>query len=512
MTTASLLEVWRATSPGAQALGPFISPERLVSVLTNGRWSFLHVGNVANNAYYNHRILEVADMTISSRVVDWNTHAISAPAWEDVDFRVPHADFVSNPNWSDIREAMGANGVIEPIAKASIRQPDERRTKRLPGRFVAKSKSLLTLVLARIASSLLRLQRSDLVNRALIRILNRITPELESSSDVCVYYGPAPLVVKASRPRVVVALEHGTVRWIGNGSQSERARRYQYRSFLKSADHLWVTNLDAQSIDIAESVAPGRWSALPHPYVLSEAPPLACDASAATKISDITRSEFLIFLPASMNWLHDHDKGSDIALEAFINLRQVGKPVGLVAVNWGRNVREAREMLSRAGVAQYVHWIEPLPRMPMQRLMASVHLVWDQFRIPAIGGVAFKAMEQGTPLVSMPLELTAVSLMGSRPPYLEACDALELSKVTIDFLADFEESGGASTRMKFGLPLRRWMYRRHHQTLTRSLQMKRYAELLARSEAPTPAVPHAWALHPDNEDVPADLQPSESKK
>jgi glycosyltransferase involved in cell wall biosynthesis len=310
--------------------------------------------------------------------------------------------------------------------------------------------------------------------------------------DIEIYYGPALLQSSLQSTARRVALEHGTVRWIRHGSRTDSEIRKLYAEKLKMCDHLWVTNVDDKTLEVADELMPGRWSALPHPYVFNPELPYPENVGIRRALTEATASDFLVFAPASINWLSDHDKGTRTMLESFIELRREGVEIGLILIEWGRQVKEAKNLLARAKLTDKTAWLSPLPRIPMQRTVASVDAVWDQFTYGTFGGIAFKCMEQGIPIFAHSVDARGAGLMGGHPPFCEANNVDQLLAKTRHIYQLTGELGRKEIRRRFGEPLRQRMQRHHGSELTAKIQVARYQQLLSSRDSLPDAEPDAW--------------------
>jgi glycosyltransferase involved in cell wall biosynthesis len=453
-----------------------------------------HFGNIANNAYFNYRILESSMQVENSKIVEPGTYAMSAPAWDALDFTYDRKDFVEAPSWGGIPRATAVNDAFMlrlNQRKSLLRFMQASRPRRTLLRLLARSRTV------RRVYRFARNSPANVLRSADVTIQARGASALEigagePAADITIFYGPGALMHPTRESRAIVALEHGTLRWIRYGADSDVTSRVAYSNWLKTADHLWVTNLDDATLDLADELMVGRWSALPHPYFLDPHSPYPANDEVRLNLLRVTSSEFLIFLPSSINWMPDHDKGSRLAIEAFIEMRKSGLSIGVIAVRWGRQVREAQELLHAAKIGRHVHWIDPLPRIPLQRLMACVDTVWDQFHYGAFGGVTMKAMEQGVPVITHAVDRRGADLMGGSPPLIAVKSGDELVQESTHLYECTSTGGWISVKEQKGDPLREWMQTRHHHRLTEMLQMRRYRELLAPESTRPQARPDAW--------------------
>ncbi len=451
-----------------------------------------HFGNTANNAYYNALLLE-RHANIESHLpirMFGLRHAISAPAWEAVDFEVPDAQWVAHPDWSSIPGADTINSEysdLGPTAAAGTNDSPSVKTG-LRGRAMSVARAALQPLYGRrwaqpvfdLSYSVVLTGRSALPGAA---------------DDINLLYGANSLArLKVPRPAPqLVCLEHGTVRWIADGAREVAVFRSAYRRQVQQSMRLWVTNLDPRTLEIAEDVAPGRWTALPHPFVPDQRVPFATSEQRRQDFLRQTGSERLVLLPASQNWSKHHDKGSMKALTAFVELRRGGADVGLVAVEWGLQLSESKKFLDDAGVGAHVAWVPPMARFSLQRMMADVDVVWDQFGLDAFGALALRAVEQGTPLVSRGLAPVGEALIGGPVPWRAAATTEEIvretERVFEEMLRRGRESVIADTRSQY----RTWLFERHSPALTAALQREVYVRMVDGTFQPGSAAPDEWA-------------------
>lgn len=449
-----------------------------------------HFGNTANNAYYNALLLQQfegieSDLPIRSFGLQ---HAISAPAWEGLEFVVPDAEWVARPDWATIAGALDFNSEYTDFKDPD--GPDAAAPSKPNVKGVAMS-------VARAALNPLYGRRwaQPIFNLSYRLILARrpTLPSLEGRIDLM--YGANSLIrLRVAQPSPhLVCLEHGTVRWIGDGNREEKTLRFAYRDQVKQARHLWVTNLDPRTLEIAEDVAPGRWTALPHPFVPDRRVPFSASEVQREQLLRLTKSESLVLLPASQNWSKHHDKGSMKALLAFVELRRKGIDVGLVAVEWGLQLAESKAYLNDAGVGENVTWVPPMARFTLQRMMANVDLVWDQFGLDAFGALALRAVEQGTPLVSRGLAPIGERLIGGPVPWKQASTTDEIVYETAGILEQMGLHGRDEVIRRTRESYRAWLFSRHSPAMTAALQRDVYEALLLGHSRSGTASPDAWS-------------------
>lgn len=433
-----------------------------------------HFGNTANNAFYNVQLLSAyagieSELPISMFA---QRHAISMPAWEAVDFHVPDTEWVSEPDWSAFPEAVAVNSKYSDQVQAA-------------GSLASRSD--LDPIASSIASARRRLngwlatkpRAQHLIDVRTRQWLSHRPVLAEPGAQVNILYGADPLI-SMQLPRQsarTVTFEHGTIRWAGSNGLHDKESRRAYRQQVTSSMHLWVTNLDPRTLEVAEDVAPGRWSALPHPFVPDARVPLA-GSPMRQELLQRTASKALVLLPSSQNWNPGHDKGSIRALRAFIELRRLGRDIGLVAAEWGLQVGQSKALLESEGVDRNVVWVPPMARFDLQRMMADVDVVWDQFGLRVFGALALRTVEQGTPLVSSGVTELAEALMGGPVPWLTATEVEEIVGRTATVLDEMERSGRIVVIEETRTRYRGWLLKRHAPRVTAALQSEVYTQLV----------------------------------
>lgn len=460
-----------------------------MNVIDSNEIVIRHFGNTANNAYFNSLILDrYGDLHSELPIKMFNLrHAISAPAWEALEFSVPSSSWVASPVWADIAGAVEFNSTYSDLPKdvGGVVQAEG------PTRFRSLASRAATAVLTPLQGKPLGKYAYDFSYRLALAIRPRLAV---GANRVDLFYGADSLAWLRVHSKVsrAISLEHGTVRWIADGDRDSWVFRKEYLKQLKRTRHLWVTNLDPRTLEIAEEVMPGRWSALPHPFLPDFRVPFETQVGIRNAILDETKSKYLILLPSSQNWSRHHDKGSKKALLGFIALRKKGIPVGLVAVEWGMQLEDSKAFLRDEGVSDNVKWVPPMARFSLQRMMANVDIVWDQFGLDAFGALALHAVEQGTPLVSRGLTKHGEILIGSQVPWATAIDSDEIADVSASILEQIETRSRPAVIAETQLKYRGWLETYHSPEITAQLQADKIREVIASQDL-APSLPEAWA-------------------
>jgi glycosyltransferase involved in cell wall biosynthesis len=319
-----------------------------------------------------------------------------------------------------------------------------------------------------------------------------------SSVDIHITFGSAVphISTRLQRKLVSVVVEHGQVRWIKDGPKALKQQREDFNRLCQNSEHIWLTNVDERTLTVAKELFPEKWSVLPHPYVLDEFAPYPENPDHRNRLCAMVDSSFLLFSPSSISIGGDQQKGTDKLLEALALIRhEDGIRVGAFFVNWGQDVQKAISLIEKLGIHDQCQFINPLPRVNLQRLMANFDLVSDQFDYDAFGSLTIRTLEQGMPLLSRSIGDEAGLLMGGKPPVLPASNVREIREQILKAMREQQALGRSLYLSRHQLRSRSWVLERHHHSFTELLQVERYQQLL-QSER-TPARPGRWGELPN---------------
>ncbi len=306
--------------------------------------------------------------------------------------------------------------------------------------------------------------------------------ELFACYEIVLGYSTDPILpMLAGVP--YLALEHGTLREIPfQPTPTGRLTALAYHL----AEHVFVTNSDCY--EKGRLLAGDRVTFLNHPF--------DDDHFLLVQGADQTRHELrkqlkvdhLIFFPTRHDWVPGTgyaDKGNDKFLRAYARLVNEGKRVGLVCCAWGKNVAQSRELLKELRVDRTVRWLKPLGTVPFERMALACGLVADQFHLGSFGGIMFKAMAAGVPVMTYLDEAAVSARFRSIPPVMNACSTDEiyhgLAKV-IDYPEQLIELGSRS---------REWIKQHYSTRETLNKQIAVIQGILSPSIAETVTLAHA---------------------
>lgn len=241
--------------------------------------------------------------------------------------------------------------------------------------------------------------------------------------DIIIGFATDPFLPLLSG-RSYFAIEHGTLRTIPfdkNGQGRRTALAYN------QAQHCFVTNFDCAGS--AEVLAPSRFSLMNHPYDEDRGQTISGGTQLRDQLSQELDADFLIFHPTRHDWVEGTgfaDKKNEVLLLAFAELRARGWRVGLVACEWGANVSDSKHLLRSRGCSRHVQWIKPLAITPFERMCSACDVVADQFKLGAFGGVVFKAMATGAPILTYLNEVQLKKQYVECPPVINCTSADEV--------------------------------------------------------------------------------------
>lgn len=521
----------------------------------------LHVGNIANNAFLNAKILNEVGFDCDVMCADYY-HIMGCPEWEDADFTGDIGDQF-RPDWTraDLHGyqrprwfAQGPQAICLEylIAKRARRtQEADRRWEELGllnrtigrvvagatgGRSTALRRRRLTVAAKRYAHAIFR--RADAYELAMDKLsrwahhggiparLGRMSllpfvwafflprrlarrsfagdvhrwqrayrDEFPDRDDTFEMRDYAPFASVIPRWKTLLshydvilgyategiyglfadtpyfAFEHGTLREYPYRKSGEGRRT---ALCYRKATHVFVTNFDC--VGSAEYLAPGRFTLINHPFDEDHALGVSDWESHRQSLREQLQCEFVFFFPTRHDWVPGTgyaDKGNDSFLRAFAALRRAGLSVGAVCCEWGANVRESRALLEELGCAKHVKWIAPLPTVQFERMARATHCVVDQFVLGSFGGVMFKAMAAGAPVLTYLDEAQLLKQYPECPPVVNCRTEAQI----VEAMSGLLKSPGALAAV--GASARAWMKRYHskHETVLR--QVRAFAPILS---------------------------------
>lgn len=414
----------------------------------------LHIGNIANNAYLNAKLLLRHGVESDVICADYY-HIMGTPEWEDAVFDFEGIDHF-NPDWANLDLQgfqrpnwfhSGALGQILAELAGDAAAPEQKmgRLSRITGTahshafggtlelllndawtklFGYKQKSLVKLltrvsvpilhVMCRLhfyAESALKKNREDRfakIRVTLDQIKRRTKCDLRRSEAVPYFFHQAlwervfkkyDAVIGYSTDGIYplicnkkyIAFEHGTIRKI---PFVDDAPGRICKAVYKAADKVVITNCD--NVKAAKKLQLKDYRFIPHP-INEEVQKVQLPPSCTERLNE---QEFIVFHPARHHWDRHRDpsweKGNDKIIAGFARFKKATtvKTV-LVLTEWGLTIENSRRLIKKLGIEDAVVWIPVLPNQYMIEMISLSHVVVDQIGVGAFGSLAAKSLMCG---------------------------------------------------------------------------------------------------------------------
>jgi glycosyltransferase involved in cell wall biosynthesis len=262
------------------------------------------------------------------------------------------------------------------------------------------------------------------------------------------------------------AFEHGTIREIPyQDTPQGRLTALAYRK----ARHVFVTNFDCRAS--ADFLAPGRYTMINHPFDEDHGQRVTGWEELRGSLQQELNSDVLLFHPTRQDWVEGTgyaDKANDLFLKAFCELRNQGLKIGLVCCEWGSNVPSSRQLIARAKCSEYVKWVQPLPVVAFERTCLACDVVVDQFKLGSFGGVLFKAMAVGRPILTFLDKEQVLQQYAESPPVLNCRTQKEITDAISRVFGQREELA------RLGKLSREWIKKHHGKAATVNAQVDQF--------------------------------------
>lgn len=462
----------------------------------------LMIGNIANNAYLNAKILRDAGYSVDVLCNDYY-HIMGCPEWEEAQINLAELDpfepqwyrvnlhdyirpkwFVQGPmtlclKYLYAKNKYGENSLVSKILIYILNKFNSTDKK---GVFFVLSIELqkkMKLFIQKVINSIILIRKS-LLKRGIIGTCNKIVEicinlrnnnitnslkaenllimeenlfkkyvgvneirlqKVFSSYDIIIGYaisGVYPLALGYK----YIAFEHGTIRSIP--FQQDELGIVCNEVYTKAA-HVFITNCD--NIIAAKKLGLKNYSFIPHP--ISDVRP-----SGKFKRTDfgVGLEEFLIVHPSRQHWDKNYrdpslEKGNDIFIEGLAKfIRSSHKAIKCIMVDWGAKLAKSKNLIEDLGIAENIIWIAPVSHNDLVDLMAIADCVADQFFLGTFGAIPPKCFKLGTPVLMYLNPEHHSWCFNELPPLLNASTSekvcQELTKLSLydqNILKEFKE-------------------------------------------------------------------------
>ncbi len=298
--------------------------------------------------------------------------------------------------------------------------------------------------------------------------------EVFSGYDIVQGYATDPIYpMLAEAP--YCAFEHGTLRELP--FRADTQGRMTALAYAR-ASHVFVTNSDC--MDNARILAGDRASPLPHPFDEDRAVSVTGAEPLRASLQRELGVDHLAFFPTRQDWLEGTgfaDKANDRFFRALSTLRREGLRLGVVCCEWGRNVAESRALLRELGLEDCVKWVAPMGVVRYERHVLACDIIVDQFLLGAFGGVTFRALAAGRPVLTWLKEDEVARSFGTCPPILNCRTTDEIAEGLRRVLLEPAEL------RRIGEAARAWVKRHHSGRDTVTAQLREYARVIDRAAA-----------------------------
>jgi hypothetical protein len=298
-----------------------------------------------------------------------------------------------------------------------------------------------------------------------LRILSLWEKATFKHCDFIVGYSTDPIIPMLCG-RKYFAFEHGTIREIPYQDTSQgRLTALAYRK----AQHVFVTNFDCRAS--ADFLAPGRYTMINHPFDEDHGQKVTGWEELRQSLQQELNSDLLMFHPTRQDWVEGTgyaDKANDLFLKAFCDLRNQGLKIGLVCCEWGSNVPSSKQLIAREKCSEYVKWVQPLPVVAFERTCLACDVVVDQFKLGSFGGVLFKAMAVGRPILTFLDEEQVLQQYAGCPPVLNCRTQKEITDAISRVFGQREELA------RLGKLSREWIKKHHGKAATVNAQVDQF--------------------------------------
>jgi glycosyltransferase involved in cell wall biosynthesis len=471
----------------------------------------LHIGNVANYAYVNAKLMR--QYGIETAVADPDFyHIMATPEWHEADVSGDHVNDW-HPKWG----ALNLNGYVRPdwvvqgrsdlvwaclAARATGNERRETYTRKrlnFERRVLSDDFSVFQSWFWRTRSPIARLFRGpyriwqnfcdkralhadqsvaedsdafvqDVESRAYISSYRYSRNQVRAAIDyfdIVIGYTISGIVAAANGFERTIAYELGTLRGLPwEDSDTGRLTAWLYRQ----APEVFVTNVDCITHGQELGIEDARLSPTLHAYDLDHMRAL-CDKHAGPDLNGPP----ILFAPARHHW-HDGNpswlKGNDVYIKALGVLARKGHDFRLITVDWGSEVELSKKLIKAEGFSDKVTWVGPMSRVAMARACCEATAVIDQFNASAFGGVALDTMIAKRRLVTRYDEQAATAFFSSAPPIDNVHTQEEVTTALEKILAD------PFDKHKVGEALRAWMYEEHGVEKQLKSQFSAFGRLL----------------------------------
>jgi hypothetical protein len=449
----------------------------------------LHIGNIANNAYLNAKILN--SLGHENHVLSYDYyHIMGCPEWEEIEIPPNKIDDFK-PEWHKVnqnfeRPKWFVQGPLEQcldyLISLNTKRADQDELWQMLGEFnrirprsfndklkylkrVLKNKSIAFfekfMKVREVKDKWLRLKTSivnetgnastlttDLLNSRVYTLSSDYQNLFKERGDVLSREDVLLFDLNISKLREVfkhydaiccygitsyMPLIAGTEKYVAYEHGSIRSFAFQNSSIgritalaFAKASAVLMTNAD--SVNLALRLNQNLVLGC-HGFIIEEAQKKAANY----KDVSLIRERLMLKLTKSVTILQSTRqkwdvKGNDKFLKALVDLKSVTDDFDVIFVDWGEDVAKTKTFLRDNGLNHNVHWISPLSKPQLLRLYQEVDVIVDQFNIPCIGSTPLEifAVKGGVLITHLDDEIMS-HFYGETIPLLNCANDIQIS-------------------------------------------------------------------------------------
>jgi glycosyltransferase involved in cell wall biosynthesis len=438
-----------------------------------------HVGNVANIAYLNTKLLRRAGVEADIYYYDFDL-CLAQPEWEDAD--IEGAFDLMDPRW---RERIRVLNYQRPAWAHPVNMNPCRGTFAIKIPFSNPHGSRFARFLSRWERRANRaipawyqyqIVRRSLKRRGLnleLSFLESIVHfdiyrfrEIVQNYDLVQAYGLEPIHCLIDFPvKPYIAYEFGTMREIPF-EKSLRGRLLA--AAYQQANKVIITNADVRAL--AEELGLRNYVFIPHPVDEEKFYPGLSRVRGELE-DQYGRDVVVLFAPARHDWAV---KGNDKMIRAAARLMgQERKPIVLVLTRWGQEVERSQALIAQLGIESQVKWLPLLAKRKMAEYYRAADIVLDQFNIGTFGLTTPEAMACARPVMVYFDAKLHEWCYEEMPPILSARSLDEIYQGLFGLVRD------SDLRERLGRQGREWFLKYHSGERIADLHIRLYQEVLA---------------------------------
>jgi glycosyltransferase involved in cell wall biosynthesis len=280
--------------------------------------------------------------------------------------------------------------------------------------------------------------------------------------DYVINYATSPYLGLINR-RKFLAYEHGTIRSIP--FDEDIIGRLTHAGY-QYADGVFITNIDY--ITAEKRVALDRKKIHYIPHAFDETPLLDFKRDHAHLQPPTDCVTF--FWPTRQDWISRDirmAKQNDIAIHALaLAAKQTDRAFRIVAVDWGVDAQESKDLAAKLGIADRFEWIGPVSKLELWRRYMTSHALVDHFIGESVNGTQCEAMMLGRPMICSDCIVCGTEAYGAPPPYLAGTTAEQVAQQFLKVINDPTDKAGHG---QAGFD---WMIKHHSKAVITDILVK----------------------------------------